>query len=216
MNWESATYSKLTPYTKQTFALAKTCRVQPPEWSTWVRKHNGPELLNMQLQQQWVHQPPKHGTAPPQPNSPPHDLCPRRIQSPKAADDDYIKGLLLFIFFFPCLLWITGTNVSWRRAGCKPSICPGDRPSRPAHQQNSPNPSACRRFADTRASGISAVANICLSALCNTDTGRYFVSSGAPGDAAPPAAAATYGEDSEGPFKGGWQGRKQRAVFMPA
>lgn len=37
---------------------------------------------------------------------------------------------------------------------------------------------------------------------------RYVVSSRAPGDSAPPAAAPTYGEDSEGPFQGWMTGEK--------
>lgn len=139
----------------------------------------------MQLQQQRIHQPPKHGTAPPQPNSPLQDLCPRRIQSPKAADDDYTKGSLLFFFSLFAVDYqdqrkpeegqLQTQHLPWRQTQpprTPAKLCPSVRPS----------------AGDLPTQGQAGLAPWQIFARQHfvagegTDTDRYFVSSRAPGD----------------------------------
>lgn len=86
---------------------------------------------------------------------------PRRIQSSKVSDNHFIKASLFFFPLLPLDYWdqhkleegrLQTQHLLWRQT---------QPPGVPAKLSLS----VCRRFADTRPSGIRAAANICLSAL---------------------------------------------------
>lgn len=114
---ERGSYSRPTPYAKQTFALAKTSR-RLAGMTTHTANTQGPTFLNRRLGQQRAQQP-ANCTASPRTDSPLPELLGRQSRiSPKPS-----------LFSLLRVAQRTG-----RRAGCDAGTWSGDRPV----QQNSP------------------------------------------------------------------------------
>lgn len=152
----------MKPTADQLCVPNQPCKSQQEAGCSDPDRKQGPALG--QLQQPGIHQLPQHGTASPQPDSPPQHPCPSGIQCPKAAHNHFTKTLGFFPFSLLSLDYQDQHKPEEEgRLQTRQLLRRQPQPPRvPA--KLSPCPSA-GDLPTQGQSGIRAAANICLSAL---------------------------------------------------